>query len=197
VGTEVTTRTGDATGDVVLPLFDMGPPFSDVARKMRGFHAAYTQVVKERNAGKPVSAWQAKLLRSAAKAYGQARRVDLILRKAGEPGTFATTERADGGVKATTQRGLTHEQYAMYLDRSIRFEEACDRALRALGLDTEHVEDIWAAYHATLAHDAPIADNDEAPVEPPIDAHGANVDDANGQDASDRGATDACDSERH
>src|SRR5438552_4145591 len=93
-----------------LPRF--GKPFTSVRIKMLQFYRAFEIVMVEKN-GVPLTAWEAKLLRTAAKCYGQARRVDLILNKAGQPGST-----------------MTHDQYQGYLDRSIRFEEAADKALR-------------------------------------------------------------------
>jgi hypothetical protein len=70
-----------------LAAFSDGSAFSDVHRKMTAFHLAIHRAIKEKNGGK-VSRWEAKLLRTCAKAYGCARKVDLILSRTGEPSGF-------------------------------------------------------------------------------------------------------------
>jgi hypothetical protein len=99
----------------------MGRPFTSVGRAARQFYRAFAEIVAQQHGG-IVSPWAQKLLRTATKAYAAARRVDLILMRAGEPGA--------GGK-------LTHEQFLGYLDRSLKFEAECDRTLKSLGLDKE------------------------------------------------------------
>src|SRR5262245_10116401 len=99
-----------------VALTRFGRPFTAVYRKMLSFRSGFESVLVKANG--EVGPWQAKLLRSASKAYAAARRVDRILADAGAPGST-----------------LTHDQYLAYLDRSIRYEAECDRILRTLGMD--------------------------------------------------------------
>jgi hypothetical protein len=103
----------------------------------------------------PVTPWQAKQLRTASKCLGAAMRIDRILKAAGEPGMVGVIAKTDGNVKATSQTGLTHEQYMGYLDRAVRYEAECDRALRSIGLDKSKEEDPWAAIYAMPAETLP------------------------------------------
>lgn len=101
-----------------LALPDMGKKATGIRRAMLALRRMAEAVILA-DRGK-VTAWDAKLLRTACKAFGAARRVDRLLARAGEPGT---------------EGGMEHSTYQAYLDRSIRFEQQCDAALKALGID--------------------------------------------------------------
>jgi hypothetical protein len=133
---------------------------------MAEFHVNYAWVIYELNGGQPISAAQAKLLRTAAKNYGFARRNDLVLAKAGPPGEFAVGEKQEGAMRATRQVGLSHEQWLGYADRSVRFEERCDAALKALGVITEPLspkERADLAWRSVLDASSPVASSPSPP----------------------------------
>lgn len=104
----------------------------------------------------------AKRVRTACKAMVRSMEVDRILAKGGLPDAAGST--------------LSHEQYQGYADRSIRYEEAADKALAALGLDNQRkVKDVWESiYNAKpAAADEPECPADEAGGESVTDATAA------------------------
>jgi hypothetical protein len=147
-----------------LPLPALRRPFTAIRRQALAFRKAYEGVLVERTGG--VTPWQAKVLRTAAKAYCAALRVDRILARAGEPGVVGTT-------------GLSHEQFQGYLDRSVRYERECDAALKSLGLDRTESDRFVDAYTAAMRTvpaptrpepPPPAADLRQNALEPPISA---------------------------
>jgi hypothetical protein len=136
----VTMQTTEVRSDVAaqqasvhrLPLPTFRKPYTHLRRQMLAFRVAFEQVLLREHGS--VNEWQAKLLRTAAKAYGAALRCDHVLARSGKPGD-----------------ALKHEQYLAYLDRSVRFEQETDRALRALGLDRREAEDAIDATYRELA----------------------------------------------
>jgi hypothetical protein len=113
---------------------------------MLAFRRGFEAVVLARHG--TVDQWHAKQLRTAAKAFAAAYRCDWVLARAGEPGTK-----------------LTHSEYLGYLDRSVKFEAECDKALRSIGLDRTANPDPWdAAFPACGLPAAPL------PVQAPVPA---------------------------
>ncbi len=124
-----------------------GRPFLGVRRRAAAFRRVFEAVLLQQRG--EVTAWEAKQLRTATKALASAMRIDNILAAAGRPGEVVTTEATKDGSTGVRQVGLSHEQHLAYLALSVRLEEACDRALRSIGLDRTRAADPWDAIYAT------------------------------------------------
>jgi len=122
-----------------LPLPFLRRPYTAIRRQALGFRRAFESVLLRERGG--VSEWQAKVLRTAAKAYSAALRCDRILASAGAPG-----------------ESMTHGEYQGWLDRSVRYEADCDRALRSIGLDRRADADPWDAFYRGSLTANPIAE---------------------------------------
>jgi hypothetical protein len=87
-------------------------------------------------------------------AVRQATRVERILAKAGEPGTGT----------------LTHEQWLAYSDRAVRYREAADKALAALGIDAKPMS-AADRFFADMAKTPPLEIEDQEPDAEHQDEH--------------------------
>lgn len=111
------------------------PPVARSSRHTKRLVMAFRRQVEAEliaSAGE-ITALGAKRVRTACKAMLRAMEVDRLLARAGLPGE--------------PDSKLTHEQWQGYADRSIRYEEAADKALASLGLETRRVKDVWDAIY--------------------------------------------------
>jgi hypothetical protein len=170
-----TAATPDAagTGKVCrLPLPALRAPNTAIRRQALDFRRAFEAVVL-REKGE-VNELDAKTLRTASKAYAAALRCDRILARAGEIGvvTIGETAKTQDGASAVkrSQTGLTHEQHLAYLDRSVKFEDACDRALSRLGIDKSVKADVWSEVNAGRFISPPVGAANGQGHEPPAES---------------------------
>lgn len=68
---------------------------------------------------------------------------------------------------------ITHEQWQAYSDRSVRFEEACDKALSSLGLESKRSRDVWDAVYAQTPNATDAAPTSDAASDGVSDLPGA------------------------
>lgn len=131
-----------------VPLGSLGKPHVYLRRVAllvrRDLEQAYAA-----QSGGVIGVAAASRIATACTALRQAARIDRILRDAGEPGVAG---------------GLTHAEWVAYSDRLVRYRQAADQSIAALGLDSEaKPRDPWAAVYAPPALQAsPLAASEPA-----------------------------------
>jgi hypothetical protein len=147
------------------------PPAGKGLRHTKSLVAQFRRVIELALVEKfgVVGPGSAKLVRTAAKGLMRAMQVDRALAQVGEPGT---------------KDGPSWEVWQSLLDRSLKFEEVCDRALKQLGLDAvTKPKDPWDEVLGQAAPVAPAIASSapEAAVDAQADGAGDAIGDADSQ----------------